>query len=75
MIDSIVPITQRRYHVGSSCLSVGNIGHLVAVFSDSSIFITAAWGNCVLVLKSCLATPLLTDSMLHHCGVTVARGD
>ena len=64
MIDSIVPITQRRSHVGSSCLSVGNIGQDMAVFSDSSIFTSHMYGNCVLVLKSCStfnAPPLQCD--------------
>lgn len=34
MIDSIVPITKRPLNVGSSCLTVGNIGQKMLPFSD-----------------------------------------
>ncbi len=36
MIDSNVPITKRRFAVGSSCLSVGFIGQKMLPFSDTA---------------------------------------
>jgi hypothetical protein len=46
-----LPITKRRLIVGSSCLSVGNIGQKMPPFSDSSYVCKSETRKCVASLR------------------------